>query len=336
MTLGVAQAEPVIVPVAYEDLPGWQGDDHAAALAAFRRTCKPGRSSDYVTDEDWDGVCAALDYAFDPKAFFEATFQPVLMTDGNDPLITGYYEPELRASRSFSPRFRYPLYRPPPELASAPKPWLTRGEIEGGALEGRGLEIAWLEDPVESFFLHIQGSGRLRLTDGSVLRVGYAGRNGHQYRSVGKRIAELGIMSVHKVSAGNIKRWVRDNPGTGEEMLNYNRSYIFFREVEGLRPEDGPKGALNLPITAGRTVAIDNRFTPLGVPVWLETQTRDGDFARLMIAQDVGSAIKGAQRADIFFGSGVEAGRIAGTQRYPGRLVTLLPRRAAARLFAQE
>ncbi|MEL6600865.1 MAG: MltA domain-containing protein [Pseudomonadota bacterium] len=310
MVAGAAMADASYQRLSYAELSGWSDDDHAAALAAFRRTCRPGRESPLLVDQDWDGVCAALEHAYDPKAFFEATFEPVLITNDTDALFTGYFEPELRASRTFSPRFRHPLYRPPPELAGAAKPWLSRGEIEGGALEGRGLEIAWLEDPVESFFLHIQGSGRLRLTDGSVLRVGYAARNGHSYRSVGKRLAELGIMSVHKVSAGNIKRWVRDNPGTGEEMLNYNRSYIFFREVEGLAPEDGPRGALNRPVTAGRSVAIDNRFTPLGLPVWVETETRDGPLNRLMIAQDVGSAIKGAQRADIFFGSGSDAGRL--------------------------
>ncbi|MEP5760185.1 MAG: MltA domain-containing protein, partial [Litoreibacter sp.] len=219
--------------------------------------------------------------------------------------------------------YRFPLYRRPEDAPAGQ--WLSRREIENsGILENRGLEIAWLESPVEKFFLQIQGSGRVKLADGSHLRVGYGGKNGHPYRSVGKELVRRGIFEEHQVSAQVIRNWVDENPSEGAELLHFNPSYVFFREVNEVPADKGPLGAMNRSITGGRSIAIDPEFVPLGAPVWLE---KDGKtpIRRLMIAQDTGSAVKGAQRADIFYGTGQDAGREAGRIRDSGRMILLLP-----------
>lgn len=305
----------------FAELDGWAEDDHRAALVAFRETCAQ------LDDPDWRPLCrlAADAGGSDASArqFFELFFRPVLV--GEPPaLFTGYYEPELAGSAHRTPRFAWPIYGRPPELQDGTQ-WLSRAQIEtGGALRGRGLEIAWLEDPVEVFFLQIQGSGRIRMTDGRVIRVGYAGRNGHPYRSIGQEMVRRGTHTLDQVSAQEIRAWVRANPAAGRELLNHNPSYVFFRILRDPPPEKGPIGAMGRPITAMRTVAIDPAFTPLGAPVWIEKDGRD-PLRRLMIAQDTGGAIKGAQRADIFFGTGFEAGEAAGTIKDGGRLIQLLP-----------
>jgi membrane-bound lytic murein transglycosylase A len=201
-------------------------------------------------------------------------------------------------------------------------------------MDGRGLEIAWVDDPVELFFLQIQGSGRIRLEDGTMLRVGYAGANGHPYRSVGVELVRRGIFDAHQVSAAVIQNWVRRNGAEGEELLFHNPSYVFFRDVNQVPANKGPLGAMNRSVTTLRTVAVDPAFHPLGAPVWIE-KDGEGPMRRLMIAQDTGSAIKGAQRADIFFGTGDEAGRAAGRLRDPGRMVTLLPIQRAYALLSE-
>ncbi|WP_316013380.1 murein transglycosylase A [Roseobacter sp. HKCCA0434] len=310
----------------FSDLSGWRQDDHRAALDTFLESCDRSATGDLIPAEDWQGLCAAGRAALDPRIFFETGFRPVLIEDGAEPLFTGYYEPELQASRRRTERFRYPLYRRPPEIAGRSEPWLTRAEIERGALAGRGLEIAWLDDPVDAFFLHVQGSGRLLLQDGSILRVGFGGRNNHPYRSVGRYMAEAGLLPAHRVSAGGIRAWVQENGAIGREVLHRNPSFIFFRAVEGLGTHHGPVGAMGVPVSAGRSIAVDPDAVPLGLPVWLETETAEGPLTRLMVAQDVGAAVKGAQRADIFFGSGEAAYALAGRQRAGGRMVVLMPR----------
>lgn len=302
----------------WSDLHGWQDDDHSAALSVFLETCGD------LVEGDWPAVCAFARQQGDAREFFQTFFRPVLITDGEEPLFTGYYEPELVGSRSPSERFRYPLYRRPTDAPEG-APWLTREEIETtGALSGKGLEIVWLEDPVDKFFLQIQGSGRVRLAEGGSLRVGYGGKNGHPYRSVGMELVRRGVFEAHQVSAQTIRGWVQRNPALGLKLLWHNPSYVFFREVSRVPSNKGPLGAMNRSVTAGRTVAVDPEFVPLGAPVWLE---KDGTspLRRLMIAQDTGSAIKGAQRADIFYGTGAEAGAIAGRIRDRGRMIVLLP-----------
>ena len=306
--------------LSFGDLDGWAEDDHAAALSVFLNTCMD------LDEPDWQSLCA-LAQAQAPenaRAFFELLFRPVVTRDGQDALFTGYFEPELNGARHPGGPYRYPVYKIPSEARSSSQ-WLPRREIlTSGVMANRGLEIAWVDDPVELFFLQIQGSGRIRLENGQSLRVGYAGANGHPYRSIGVELVRRGIYNAHQVSAEVIKNWVRRNPDAGRELLFHNPSYVFFREVSHVASADGPLGAMNRSVTALRSIAVDPAFTPLGVPVWLEKDGA-GKMRRLMIAQDTGSAIKGAQRADIFFGTGDVAGQAAGRLRDPGRMVVLLP-----------
>lgn len=312
----------------FEELDGWDNDDHSSALKVFLKTCRDLKSP------DWKAVCAVARDQTDAKKFFELFFRPVVIEDGQKPLFTGYFEPELDGSRTRSSHFRYPVYKIPPE-ARAANIWLTRREIEtGNNMQNRGLEIAWVDDPVELFFLQIQGSGRIRLPNGKYIRVGYSGSNGRPYRSIGVELIRRGIYNSHQVSAQVIKNWVRRNPIDGAELLRHNGSYVFFREVSQVPAHMGPLGAMNRSITTMRSVAVDPKFTKLGTPVWLE---KDGakPLRRLMIAQDTGSAIKGAQRADIFFGTGDLAGREAGKLRDTGRMVVLLPIQQAYALLPE-
>ena len=319
--LAVVTASPAAAQVIdFFDLDGWTDDRHAEALSTFRDTC------DLLKDPDWVPLCrlAADVGPGDPAArsFFELFFKPVLI--GEPPaLFTGYYEPELQGSPVRTPRFNWPIYRRPPELRDG-QVYLDRATIENGALRGRGLEIAWLDDPVEAFFLQIQGSGRIVMPDGSVVRVGYSGRNGYAYKSVGQEMIRRGTHTPDQVSAQEIRAYVARNPQAGAALLNVNPSYIFFRKLPDLPPEKGPIGAMGRSITTMRSLAVDPDYTPLGAPVWVEKDGA-GAFRRLMVAQDTGGAIKGAQRADIFFGTGEAAGNAAGTVKDGGRMLVLLP-----------
>lgn len=314
-----AQGELAYSILDFDDLDGWADDDHGAALSVFRNTCMDMKTP------DWASLCALAGDQKNPRAFFELFFRPLLIRHGpDDALFTGYFEPELDGSRRRTSRYRYPVYAMPREARAASR-WYTRRQIlEYGVMEGLGLEIAYVDDPVELFFLQIQGSGRILLPDGGYLRVGFSGSNGHNYRSIGQEMVRRGIYEPHQVSAQVIKNWVRRNPEDGKELLYHNPSYVFFREVNQVPADKGPLGAMNRSITTMRSVAVDPKFTPLGAPVWIEKDGAD-PIRRLMIAQDTGSAIKGAQRGDIFFGTGDEAGRKAGRLRDPGRMVVLMP-----------
>lgn len=316
--LGSLMAAPAQV-LDFESLPEWEADDHLAALDTFHRTC------DLLTRPDWAPICKiAATVNRSPEAardFFELLFRPVLI--GHPPaLFTGYYEPILDGSPVRSGRFQYPIYRRPPELRDGTQ-WYDRATIEGGILRGRGLELAWLDDPVDVFFLHIQGSGRIRMPDGHVMRVGYAGRNGYPYRSIGQMLVARGALALDDLSAQSIAAWVRAHPSEGLRLLDANPSYIFFRQL-ALTPEQGPIGAMGRSITALRSVAVDPAFVDLGTPVWVE-KSGANPLNRLMVAQDTGGAIKGQQRADIFYGAGPQAGLAAGAVKDGGRLVLLLP-----------
>lgn len=326
-----AGAEATRSILSFDDLEGWAADDHGAALSVFLNTCGD------LKDPDWRALCGvARTYEADAaRAFFELFFRPVLVEDGKDALFTGYFEPELDGSRTRTNRFKYPIYKMPPE-ARAEGLWLSRREIlTGDAMTGRGLEIAWVDDPVELFFLQIQGSGRIRLPEGGALRVGYGGANGHPYRSIGAELIRQGALGAHEVSAQMIRAWVRKNPEAGAELLFHNPSYVFFREVTRVAPEFGPLGAMNRSVTPMRSIAADPAYTPLGAPVWVEKDGKN-PMRRLMIAQDTGAAIKGAQRADIFFGTGDDAGQAAGRLKDPGRMVVLLPIQRAYALLPDE
>lgn len=302
----------------FHDLKGWRSDNHDAALQVFLETCGD------LKDPEWKSLCKLAKTQTKGRPFFELFFKPVLIEDGNPMLFTGYFEPELSGSLTKTSTYRYPLYRKPPEVRNGSR-WLSREQIETtGALDNRGLEIAWIDDPVDVFFLHIQGSGRVRLEDGSTIRVGYGGKNGHNYRSVGQELVRRGVYTKHQVSAQVIRNWVKRNPVEGAKLLHHNPSYVFFREVTRVPSDKGPLGAMNRSITSMRSIAVDPKFTPLGAPVWIE-KGGSTPMRRLMIAQDTGSAIKGAQRADIFYGTGNYAGRRAGETRDPGRMIVLMP-----------
>ena len=318
LTMEAAVAEPKMTLLSFEDFDGWADDDHDAALEVFLNTC------DDLKDLEWAPICDVAKSTTDARAFFEAFFQPVLIEDGADMVFTGYFEPELKGSRTQGGPYQYPIYKLPDDHVVG-KPYLTRQEIEDGRpLAGKGLELAWLTDPVDLFFLQVQGSGRIKLPDGSGMRVGYGGKNGHEYSSIGKELIRRGTYEPHQVSAQVIRNWVRENPDDGKELLWVNKSYVFFREVSEVPSDQGPLGAMNRSITTARSIAVDPAFTDLGTPVWIEKDGRD-PIRRLMVAQDTGSAIKGAQRADIFYGTGDQAGREAGRIRDGGRMVRLLP-----------
>ena len=334
----------------FSALEGWREDSHDVALKAFADVCGKilardpdaamGGASFGLTPlagyaEDWRGPCqaAAAVRPGQERAFFEQWFLPVrIASSTTDPaLYTGYFEPELEGSLTPSDVYRYPIYRTPANLERGAEAF-SRASIDAGSLAGQGLEIAWVKDPVDLFFLHIQGSGRIRLENGRTIRVGYAERNGHGYKSIGAALAQWGEVPIEEVSAGRIKRWIAENPTRMNELFAVNPSYIFFRTRDELSAETGPVGAFGTPLPALRSVAVDRGAYALGAPLWIEAQSPVGLLRRVMLALDVGGAIKGAQRADIFWGSGPDAGVVAGQTKHGGRMFALLPRRALARL----
>ena len=323
-----AKAETDYQILDFDDLNGWAADDHRAALRAFLETCPD------MKERDWRAICAGAPNFGDARLFFELLFRPVMMSDGRDALFTGYFEPEINGSRVQTHRFRYPVYRKPPELRDGTL-WKSRREIETtGILRNRGLEIAWVDDVTALFFMQIQGSGRIRLQNGNYIRLGYRASNGFRYRSVGAELVRRGIYKPHQVSAKVIGNWVRRNGTAGEELLRHNPGYVFFRVIGNVPANKGPLGAMNRSLTTLRSAAVDPRFVKLGAPVWIEKRGEQR-INRLFIAQDTGSAIKGAQRADIFFGTGEAAGQAAGRLRDPGRMIVLLPIQRAYALLPE-
>lgn len=326
---GAVMAEPTYKRLTFDDLNGWAADDHQAALDVFRNTCHDMR------DLEWQVACDFLATEPNPRDFFEKFFAPILIEDGEPMMFTGYFEPELPGSRVRGDAYQHPIYAVPDDLVSG-EPYHTRREIDvDHPLANRGLELAWLTDPVDLFFLQVQGSGRIRLPDGSMMRVGYGGKNGRSYSSVGMELVRRGIFEQHQVSASVIRNWVRKNRTEGRALLWENESYVFFREVSEVPAALGPLGAMNRSITQFRSIAVDPAFVTLGSPVWIEKEGAD-PLNRLMIAQDTGSAIKGAQRADIFFGTGEDAGLDAGRIKDGGRIVVLMPAAMAHRLVVAE
>jgi membrane-bound lytic murein transglycosylase A len=303
--------------LSFDALSDWAADDHAAALDVFRQTCTQ------IDGPEWGPVCAIAEtvQAADARQFFELFFRPVLI--GTPPaLFTAYYEPVLDGALAKSAATPHPVYARPSDLTDAP--YLTRAQIDAGGLAGRDLEIAWVSDPVELYFMQVQGSGRIRLPDGSEIRVGYDGKNNQPYRSIGQEMVRRGTHTIDQVSAPEIKAWVRANPFEGARLLAFNPSYVFFRIRPELGPDDGPVGAMGRPIAAGRSAAVDPAFVTLGSPVWVEKEGAD-PIRRLFVAQDTGGAIKGAQRADLYFGTGAAAGNAAGMIKDGGRMVVLMP-----------
>ncbi len=348
----------VLEPVTYDDVPGWREDVLDGVLGALRASCRALRFQ-----TAWREACAAAD-PFGPenaealRHYLETNFVPHRVADSDGAtqgLITGYYEPLLRGSREKRGPYRFPLYAPPDDLlvidlaAVNPDlknirlrgrldgrrvvPYFSRAEIERGVAPVAGKEIAWVDDAIEAFFLQIQGSGRIQLENGDLIRLGYADQNGHPYRSIGRYLVDRGELKLHEASMEGIQAWARANPSRMEEMLNANPSYVFFRELPvrdtgQTATADGPIGALGVPLTPRRSIAVDPRHIPLGAPVFLSTSwpNSEAPLARLMLAQDTGGAIRGPVRADFFWGFGAEAGTLAGKMRQPGMMWVLLPR----------
>ncbi len=313
---GAAVAEPSYTFLTFDDLDGWAEDDHEAALDVFTQTCGD------IPRPEWAQLCA---YAKDGPAardFFETFFQPVLIEDGQPMLFTGYYEPEIAGSLVPDETYRFPIYRLPDDDTEGV---FSRREIEEDLpFAKREMEIAWLSDPVDLFFLQVQGSGRISLPGGHVIRVGYAGKNGRDYTSVGRALVDRGVFTLDQVSSPVIRQWVKENPEEGQSLLWLNDSYVFFRTIDEVPAEKGPLGAMNRSITPLRSIAVDPAITLLGAPVWIEKNGVD-PMRRLMVAQDTGSAIKGAQRADVYYGTGDAAGAAAGAVKDTGRMIVLMP-----------
>ncbi|WP_305097077.1 murein transglycosylase A [Croceibacterium aestuarii] len=334
-------------------------NDAGAALAGFVESCPALLRRDDVSGltraRDWDAACrAAATWPYgEAKAFFGTWFETAVVGDGSS-FATGYYEPEIAGQRTRSPAFDLPVYgvpddlvrawpadTPPDEREGRPPlgrfdaegkfvPYYDRAQIEDGALVGRGLEIAWAADPVEFFFLQVQGSGLLRGPDGSTMRIGYAGQNGREYVSIGRVMRERGLLGdgpgQYASTMQGIMQYLREHPEEGRALMRENPSWVFFREIVG----DGPLGALGVPVRRQSSVAADPNYVPLGAPVWLDMD--NADVTGLWIAQDTGGAIKGANRFDTFWGNGEDARRIAGGMSAHGRALLLLPKGTVYRL----
>lgn len=351
----------MLAHVRFDDLQGWASHDHGQALEVFRLSAREILSSASGFSRPvrfggpvdvWMKLCRDALASHDARAFFEHCFQPYRVEDPDRPegLFTGYFEPEVLGSFTPKPGFQVPLYRKPADLCTfsevdrvttglsfgrlvsgEARPYLTRFEIEHGALSGQGLEIVWLTDWADAFFMQVQGSGRVRLEDGRVIRLTYDGKSGLAYKSIGALLIESGTIPRDEMSMQAIRRWMTAHPEKARVLMWQNESFVFFREVELEQPNLGALGAQHVQLTPRRSLAIDRSFWMFGMPIWLDTiMPADGKsgakpFRQLMIAQDTGTAIKGLARGDIYWGSGEEAAMIAGHMKSPGVMTVLLP-----------
>lgn len=344
-------------PADWSQLPGWATDSTAAAWPALLASCGATRLDAAFASPCARARAVPATAAHAQRAFLESELRPwrITLVDpaGREAprasgLITGYYEPVLRGARTRGGAFQTPLYAVPEDLVTVELGELypaLAGERVRGRLQGRrvvpfpdraqladgrllaGRELLWVDDPVDAFFLQIQGSGRVQLTDGTTVRLAYADVNGHPYRAIGRYLVEKGELTVEQATAPGLREWLRTHPERREEVLNSNPSVVFFREEPLADPARGPRGALGVPLTAGRSIAIDPRWLPLGAPMFLDTRhpVTDAPLQRLVLAQDTGGAIRGGIRADLFFGLGPEAGDAAGRMRHEGALWLLWP-----------
>lgn len=363
----------VLRPAAYSTIPGWDLDQVNDALPALRKSCKRmmrkkdntpiGRTKTGGLTKQWRRVCAKLKTLSkttpaQARDFFQENFKAFLAMNHQEPegRFTGYYEASMQGARKRHGKYQYPLYKRPADLVmvnmrnfvNSPKrrriagrvvggllkPYESRKKIRQGALRGKKLELVWIDDPVDGFFTQIQGSGLVQLDDGSAIRIGYAGQNGHPYTAIGRELARDGHITKTEMSMQSIRAWLANNPDNADEMMDRNHAYVFFTETHG----SGPVGSQNVELTAERSAAVDREFIPQGAPLFIDTQILDEDgislrsFQQLLIAQDSGGAIRGPVRADIFWGSGKRATAIAGTLKSRGRYFLLLPNEVAATL----
>jgi membrane-bound lytic murein transglycosylase A len=347
-------------PSSFSKLDRWAADDHAASFAAFRKSCnallkRRGKIRPFA--EDLQVACraaAAIPLSADretARKFFEENFLPVRISKlgEREGFLTGYYEPIVEGSRTRHGEYIYPIYKTPPDLKTRVKQavrslrhrigrkiagYFDRGAIDAGALEGRDLEICWLKDPVESFFIHVQGSARVRLEDGKMLRLNFAAHNGYPYVSIGKIMIDRGIATRDQMSMDLIRTYFAEDPEDAREIMNQNRSYVFFREISELPADIEPPGAQGVNLTALRSIAVDKNLHVYGTPFWIEAELpiesdkSETKFRHLMIAQDTGGAIVGPARADLYFGGGLKAGTQAGRIKNPGLFYMLVPKSA--------
>ena len=354
----------IFTPVKFDQLPGWKNDNHSDAITAFLKSCDRiltfpknkniGTKDITINAGDWRDAClAAKSPKNNAKEFFQKYFTPFLISNskkGEKGLFTGYFEAELKGSRHKSPAFPYALYSKPDDLINVNlgdftkelsgkaiighvkdgklMPYPSRKTIEAGYLNNKNVEMLWINDAVDLFLLHVQGSGRVILEDGSVIRVGFAAHNGRKYKSIGRALINWGEIKPHQASWNGIKNWIADNPNKAAELFAVNPRFIFFKQIFG----DGPIGAQNVALTPTRSMAIDRNFIPLGLPIWLDTVKPAGSTAplqRLLITQDTGGAIKGMVRGDFFWGYGNKALKYAGSMKSNGRYYLFLPKNIA-------
>ncbi len=350
-------------PLSFDKLPGWIADDHEAALSCFRMSAAAltgsrfeSRSAVLPPPALIENAKAAL--TLDPgrvgreaaRSFFESNFRPYRNRETKG-FVTGYYEPEIEASPVKTDEFQVPLYKRPDDLVAVSAEnkypslpdgfefgrkttqgvieFFDRAQIEKGALKNRGLELFWLRSAIDAFFIHIQGSARLLFSNGDSVRISYAGKTGHPFTPIGKLLVEMGELDIETISMQTIRDWLGNNPKLASGLMQRNRSFIFFQEVENHDPQFGPIAAAGVQITPGRSIAIDKDVHAYGTPIWINTNNplpmSIKPFQRLMIAQDTGSAIVGAERGDLFIGSGDEAGTVAGAIKHSADFVMLHP-----------
>ena len=337
---GASERRVAMAPVSFNEVSGWASDKHGEALVAFQRSCPKltsGPETRIATDGgtksiapgEWARICDAANVvrAGDYRAarlFFESNFRPLTVQAPGK--FTGYFEPEMRGSRAPSRLFTVPVYRRPPDLTD--KPYYTRAEIEAGALKGKGLEIAYVQDPVGLFEVQVQGSGRIQLAEGGTMTLGFDGSNNRPYTAIGAVLVEMGVMKKEDATWPAIRDWLKRNPQQAREVMRKNERYIFFRDTR----TSAPIGAEGVALTAQRSMAVDPAITPYGTPVWIDTRRpvyrKPGatePYRRLMIAQDAGAAIKGPARGDVFYGAGPQAAEWAGRMNSDGRAIILVP-----------
>jgi membrane-bound lytic murein transglycosylase A len=368
-----AASQVRLAPVAFASIEGWGTHPAAGAADALRRSCREmmtegrgfARRPRFAgAPADWSSACTAiagLPHGLDDAAMrrvLETHFLPFRVEDAARPqgLFTGYYEATARGSRRRHGPYQIPIYRKPDDLvaldaaaesrlgmrygryvAGKALPYFSRAEIEAGALTGRGLELLWVDSRVDAFFIHIQGSGRVSMDDGSTVRLAFAAKSGRPYTAIGAVLYQRGALARDNLSMQSLRDWLARHPAEAPEVMRQNQSFIFFREVDLADPALGPPGAQQVQLTPHRSLAIDRAWWALGTPVWLDSAVTvpgrpDRRIRTLMVAQDTGSAILGGARGDVFFGAGEEAAVLAGHMKSPGRMIVLLPKQLAVRL----
>lgn len=334
-----ACAAPPVMPLTlhlmqFSDLPNWQQNDHEAALEAFRQSCRkaplaPTKIADIIIPaQAWSAACRQAETATEADVFFAKCFTPYrALSYGKEDtgLITGYYEPLLTGSLTRTEKYRFPVWGLPSDW-HPDRPYLTRRQIEAQGLWGKAKPLLYVEDKIDLFFMHIQGSGRVKLPDGRIMKLAYAGKNQHPYTAIGKYLIERGEVPASEISVPRLKKWLHAHPQLAQETLWKNDSYVFFRFGD---QSQGAVGAQGVPLTPEASIAVDPATMPYGLPVYLDTTLpySSESYTKLVVAQDTGSAIKGPLRADLFFGPGQRAEHLAGGMKQSGKFFVLLPKK---------